>query len=473
MVSLKTISANILRALVPILIFAVGVGGFLVFGKRPESKERAGDSRPGLSVEVAYAAPYDEPFVINLDGVSAPYRQVTYAAEVSGRIKKKSENCRAGHFVQQGEFLMQIDETDTQLEVKRLEAQFEQANESINEVDVGIANAEALRELAEKELEIRQRDVHRAEQLIRQGAINENEIDDLRRAEIVTRNSVQTLLNQHRTLFQQKKGLQAASELVNAQLQRALVDLKRTTIASPISGGITEHFVEEGDYVRAGDPLVRIHDTTRVEVKCSLELRDLYWIWLQSGLAPKPGTTAAALSRYEIPEVPVEVAFSFQGSEFIWRGKLSRYEGTGLNEKTRTLPCRVLVDNPDECEIRGVGYLEAVVSPPTLLTGLYVDIRVPIQTDLALLQIPEQSLRPGGKVHVVRDGKLRTLTVAVARSLDDSVLIRRDDSSLSLDDQIIVSPLPTVIEGMAVSVVGERDESVKLTSRSAINVSVE
>ena len=36
---------------------------------------------------------------------------------------------------------------------------------------------------------------------------------------------------------------------------------------------------------------------------------------------------------------------------FQWQGVLSRYEGTGLDIPTRTVPCRVVVTNPSEVSV--------------------------------------------------------------------------------------------------------------------------
>ena len=38
---------------------------------------------------------------------------------------------------------------------------------------------------------------------------------------------------------------------------------------------------EEGDYIKPGDPLVHVSDSSRMEIKCSLKSEELAWVWQQ------------------------------------------------------------------------------------------------------------------------------------------------------------------------------------------------
>lgn len=72
-------------------------------------------------VRTAFVEKGDGHIEIDADGVVVPIREVTLAAEVPGRIMKKSANCRAGKFVKAGTVLFEIDNRDYQLDVARLE----------------------------------------------------------------------------------------------------------------------------------------------------------------------------------------------------------------------------------------------------------------------------------------------------------------------------------------------------------------
>ena len=53
-------------------------------------------------------------------------------------------------------------------------------------------------------------------------------------------------------------------------------------ITAPIDGVIVLEEVEEDSYVNKGTLLVAIEDTSAVEVKCSLRMDELYWLWCQA-----------------------------------------------------------------------------------------------------------------------------------------------------------------------------------------------
>src|SRR6187401_291054 len=49
---------------------------------------------------------------LEVDGIVVPFRDVELSAEVSGRIVKKADACRAGQFVAAGTVLFEIDPAD-------------------------------------------------------------------------------------------------------------------------------------------------------------------------------------------------------------------------------------------------------------------------------------------------------------------------------------------------------------------------
>ena len=263
--------------------------------------------------------------------------------------------------------------------------------------------------------------------------------------ELSSRNSVQAQQNQIATLTQKRRTLEVSRELTQAQLEQAEVNLKRTQVTSPLTGTIIENMVEQGDYVRKGDPLVRISDSTRIEIACNLRVEEIYWIWLQGGLLEE-GRERPAGSQHEVPRTPAEVVFEFDGMEFRWAGELSRYAGTGLDPSTRTVPCRVLVSDPTGGRMtRGAG-----ISPPTLISGMFVTVHIPIQPPAPMLAIPASALRPGEKVWLASDGKLRIAEAKVAHMENDQALLVSIPGGPQAGDTIITSPIAIPTDGMKV-----------------------
>jgi multidrug efflux pump subunit AcrA (membrane-fusion protein) len=318
-------------------------------------------------------------------------------------------------------------------------------------------------------------------------------MDNATRLELTARNAVQMQQNQLNTLAQSKKTKEAALKLAQAELERTRVDLQRCKVTSPIAGRIVDDMKEEGDYVKPGDELVHVSDSSRMEVKCSLKGDELAWVWQhgqQMNASPiQTSETAVAESAtsgdsrktdpFKMPNVPCEIAFDFEGVETVWDGYLSRYEGTGMDRATRMFPCRVIVEQPEKTRVKSLTGAKSI-SPPTLLSGMYVTVRIPIDSPVPLLQVPAESLRPGEQLWVVRDGHLKVVTISLVRVDGDMALVRQEGGLLKAGDQVIVSPLASVSENMKVTTASEtavesptsseRSATVPQPSATAVNV---
>ncbi len=114
-------------------------------------------------------------------------------------------------------------------------------------------------------------------------------------------------------------------------------------------------------------------------------------------------------------------------------------------------PCRVVVDEPEKTRVRAVNG-QSAVSPPTLLSGMYVTVRIPINSPVPLLEVPAEAVRPGEQLWIVRDGKLRVNRFAPLVRVDgNSALVQQDGCSLKAGDQVVTSPLASVSDGMPVA----------------------
>ena len=133
---------------------------------------------------------------------------------------------------------------------------------------------------------------------------------------------------------------------------------------------------------------------------------------------------------------------------------LSRQEGRGLDEKTRTLPCRVLVGEPRA--VTAIDRYGAPLpqlpagAPQSLLRGMFVQVRVHVDATEQLVSIPEDAQRPSGEVWVMRDGRLvilkpHAVQVAGGRAVFDSA-----SSGLLPGDRVVTSQLSNPRDGMAI-----------------------
>ena len=437
-------------AIICVVLLAAGILGLKFLGQKPEvPKKETADATAGVDVETAEVKAWSQPFNVAVDGEAVTYRVITVGAEVTGRIIKKTAAARGGTYVQKGDLLFEIDSQNYELEVQRLKALQKQTAEEINAIEVDLQNNQELLSIAEEDLRLQKRQLQRMLDLQQRRTANETEVESAMKLELTARNAVQSIKNQQRTLAQNQKTKQANAELVAAQLARAEADIPRCKVLSPIEGRIVEDEIEQGDYIKAGEVLVHISDGSKMEIKTKLRAKELAWIWQQQN----GGQGTIASSEHDplnIPRVPCEVAYDFEGVETVWQGYICRLEGTGIDRATRTFPCRVLVENPRETTINdSKGH--ATVTPPTLLSGMFVSIRIPVQSPLPLLKIPLESVRPGGQVWAAKDGKLQIKQIRLAHVDNQIALVRRDGSGLLEGDRVVTSPLASVRNDLPVN----------------------
>jgi multidrug efflux system membrane fusion protein len=157
---------------------------------------------------------------ISVFGRTAPARVVEIKAETNGRIE--SLGAARGQQVRKGAELLRLDLRDRQ-------ARLEQAQASVAEHQTAF----------EGQLELKT-----------QGYVSETQI-------------AETL---------------AKLEAAKAELVRAELDLEYMVIRAPFDGVIQDRAVEEGDFVRAGDPVITFVDNTRLIVTASIAEQDARFV---------------------------------------------------------------------------------------------------------------------------------------------------------------------------------------------------
>lgn len=124
----------------------------------------------------------------------------------------------------------------------------------------------------------------------------------------------------------------------------------------------------------------------------------------------------------------------FPGRKF--EGKLVR-TADAINVTTRTLLIEIDVDNPTG----------------TLLTGSYAEVHLAVPTQGSTYLIPVNTLlfrTEGLRVGIVKDGKVALATVTPGHDFGDQIEIV---SGLDADDEIIVNPPDSIVQGQEVQIV--------------------
>jgi multidrug efflux pump subunit AcrA (membrane-fusion protein) len=437
-----------------LILVAGGVAfAYLVHKPKPPANAISHHLRP--LVQTSPLAAHHGSLNLKVDGLVVPFREVSLAAEVGGRVTRKEDVCRPGRIAAKGTPLLEIDPRDYQLRVRRFQTQLEQAQSSLNELYVESKNTELLVQLAQEDVELNHAEVVRL-QTLKSGAVAASDFDQAKRAELAARNVLQTLNNQLQLFRARQDRLQSSEKLAQTELEQAKLDLERTRIVSPFDGVVVKESVEQDSFVEKGMPLVVIEDTSAVEVRCNLKMDQVTWLWRQESAVEG---SSAPQGLYQVPKTPVTVKYHMAGHDFYWEGIVSRYEGVGLDERTRMVPCRVLVKQP-RGSLRADAESEHSPIPPPLVRGMYVGLELHVSPNVPLGRVPEQAVRPGKTILVVREGRIRILRdirlVELISQTNDAGtttkewLIELAGSGLKLNDEVVISPLNFVTDGLEV-----------------------
>ena len=455
------------RIVLPLLILGIGVVAFAAFGRKspPEPEDDNSDNRP--LVVTAPVVAHQGGLDIVTDGMVTPYREITVSAQVGGRIAVKDPKCNEGEYVEPTDTLVQIDSQEYQLELNRLNAELEQAKSTLAELEVDIKKGEELSALAKDDLSLEEGQRNRIIEVARQGGFSDSQVDDARRKVLAAKNAYLQQNSMWQMQLKSQERLKHAIAAGAARRDVAQMNFDRTKVKAPVSGVVISDMVEADSFVQPGATLFTIEDTSAVEVRCNLRLDELGWIWRQANHdqpANEHDLKTVAANRYRLPKTPVKVQFEFADATYQWQGHLTRYDGLGLDEKTRTVACRVVVDDPSKVTQLGKEG-QAVSGPPALMRGMYVTVVIETSPRANLVRIPAVALRPASTkpgeelnnvVWRVSDGKLDMLPTKPIRHVDDTMIVDADATGLKVGDELIVSQLLGATPNLAVKT--DRDD---------------
>ena len=401
----RSLTQNLLiNFLAPLALLATSGYTFISLGtveppKRPDADtSRAGRLRalPPIRIEPIERLDTEKtPLFLEVDGTVVPFEEANVAAEVSGRILTKTEKCEAGSYVNQGDLLMEIDPEDYELEVQRLTQQKDQEYQRLVELDQQMLNSQRLIDVAEQDVEIQKKEITRLKALP-DGFASQSEIDQASRSQLSARQQLVTLQNQLDLQKKQRSRIEASEKLATTQLRAAEVNLRRTKIVAPIDGIVVNEQADLNTFVTRGSPLFTIENTSKVEVSTSLRMDQLYWILDQTAAENIDPT-----SSYDLPATEAIIEYQVTGRRGMvhrWKGRLLSYDGIGLDPRTRTVPVRVIVDEPSQ-SYEHQDESSAKQSKTPLVRGMFVQVRLLIRPKTQLYVIPTKALQPGNRIY--------------------------------------------------------------------------
>ena len=449
------------RWVAPLLVLGCAAWYVYAMGTHERPKRKKPPVRKSVPVEVVQAKSHAGPLDVTTNGVVIPHREVKLSARVAGEVVIKSESLSPGNFVEKGELLLQIDPTDYKLEVARLKQELAKVDVDLDRLKVDKANAQRMLAINREIAALRKQDDKRFNRLRSANAASETEADAAQLSVLTAIEKVTDTENQLRGLDSQTKSLVATRELATIQLERANLDLARTEIRAPFSGVVIANHVEQNSNIAVGAMVATIEDTSKVEVRCNLrsdQMDFIYGATPNNSASPSEDPNSNGSQAYRLPTLPVTVEYERAGQTFYWTGVLSRQDGLGIDQNTRTMPVRILVEKPTDSRTENASQTSETEKQRALalVRGMFVKVKLHCQPQTPLMTIPESVLRPGKKVWVMCDGELSVKPIKITRIENGHAYFDSSNSGIAQSDQIISSPVPNAKEGLAVSLKSEK-----------------
>ena len=209
--------------------------------------------------------------------------EVTISAEANGQLTLLSAD--EGQEVARGTVMGYVDKKQLELKKQQLEASLRQLDASRKQLAATRSSNDSRQLDLEKQLaSIRQqianaqREKQRFSELYKDGAVARKQVDDiayqisvlekqLTATEDQIRSNNAAFDDQNRGISAQIEGVSRQADGIEAQIAQIDDQIAKADIVSPIMGTILEKYVESGELVTVGKPLLKLADTQNMFIR--------------------------------------------------------------------------------------------------------------------------------------------------------------------------------------------------------------
>jgi membrane fusion protein, multidrug efflux system len=380
-------------------------------------------------------------------GIAEPGAIWEAVAEVKGTISSINQHLKSGEMIGAKSILIQIDPTEYELSINRLEASVEETQAKIKELAKDQENTKRLIAIERRSLELAQKSLDRKLAALKRNAVSQDVVDREERNFLLQKQNVQRLENTLALIPSKRKALNAALALNRSNLKQARIDLAKTTLIAPFDCRLGDVSIETGQFVRTGQSLFKAHSTAVTEIEARLrieELRNLLSEQMRRRF--QPGLSTGAFKQL-FDDVRVLVSLQSGDWSAEWEAQIDRLR-EAVDSKTREIMVVVSVDRPYEKAIPG--------ERPPLTSGMFCRVELQAPAREGSIVVPRSAIFDGNVFVIDPEHRLQKKQVVVDFAQSEFVVIK---SGLSGGEMVVVSdPSPAII-GMKVSPVA--DDSLK------------
>lgn len=367
-------------------------------------------------VSIVEAAPAEETPEYHAYGAIMAGRELELRPLVDGRITDVSDVLVEGGVVHRGETLVSIDPFDFAIGVDARRAELAESRAKLSEIEADVAAERAMLKRDREQVALSERDVNRRVALRKKAATSEKALDDSRFILSERRESVQVRRQMAERLAARASQQRARISLLEAWLRRDEKDLERTTLTAPFDAFVADVDVSVGQQVAKKDPLARLIDATRMDVRFHLSAREF--------------SRLLASDRYQ--DRPVRV---------LWRlgDETREFEGTIERQQSEIDPTTGGIEL--YARIKGTG-IDGPLRP-----GAFVEVYIPDRPYPSVVSLPRAAVHADDTVYKVVDGRLAVQRVTTVVRQEDTVLV----AGLKPGTLVVTTRFPEMGPGLRVT----------------------
>lgn len=181
--------------------------------------------------------------------------EVVVSSESAGRLLEWDVN--QGMMLETNDFIGRVDTTSIHLRLAHLKAQMLVLDTKTNSVEAQI-------NIIREQLSVAQREYDRIVSMYENGAATQKQLDDIDGQLRVLRRHLESTQTQ-------KTNIQAEAGVFTAQYNLIQDELRKTIILSPIKGTVLATYVEQGELVTPGKPLLRLANLETMTLRAFLD----------------------------------------------------------------------------------------------------------------------------------------------------------------------------------------------------------
>lgn len=367
-------------------------------------------------------------------GYVKPARTYDAISRVNAEAEYVHPDLKNGAILQEGTEILRLSKVDFALAVAQAKANIRAANARLAEISINQENLAAALEIEKQVFGLKEKELERIERLVKAGTAAQTALDNTRSAYLAQRQKVTSLESSLALIPTQKTAQTEQIAVYESNLASAEINLQRTVLTLPFSARVGAIFVEQGQFVKAGQSVAKFDGVDAAEIEAQIPVSGLRILLQASGA--NPTTNAAQLPEF-FAQLGIKAVVQLELGDGIveWDGQVDRISDT-VDQKSGTIG--VIIRVSDAYKSAQVG------TRPPLTKGMFVKVALSAAPVNGII-IPRSAL-VNGNAMVLNDENRLELQVVTPKLVQGELALLKD--GIDENTRIVVSKPSPMMEGM-------------------------